>query len=84
MFLRHRSAKSVKSSASSLLSRLTPRRRSKVARAANYAVETLENRCLLTSITLHGGDNFTFINEDGNFQSVKAFGNITAQVIGAK
>jgi hypothetical protein len=84
MFLRHRSARSAKPTKSSNLSQSSQSARSKGAKAVRWAVEALESRRLLT--TLHGGDTLVFLNEDSNYktyQAVEAFGNITAEVIGA-
>ncbi|HET6250607.1 MAG TPA: hypothetical protein VFE47_23165 [Tepidisphaeraceae bacterium] len=92
MSLRHRSAPSAR--ISSLQERFSGgiSARRKIAAAAHWEAEALEQRVMLT--TLHGGgstpfnpempgDRFVFINEDGNFQTIQLFGNITAEVIGA-
>ena len=43
--------------------------------------EFLEPRRLLT--TFHGGDEFAFLDAQGNIEQVNFFGNITAEMIGA-
>ncbi|MDB5332694.1 MAG: hypothetical protein JWP03_3845 [Phycisphaerales bacterium] len=77
MALRHRSATAKKSSH---FSKHHPKARG-IREAARWAVETLEPRYMLTTIV--GGNTFLFRNQDGHLQEIKAFGNITAEIIGS-
>lgn len=79
MTLRHRSAKSRPSQSTPVPA--SSKRHPKRVHALRRAIESLEQRLLLT--TLHGGDTFLFMNEDAHIEQISLFGNITAEVIGA-
>lgn len=87
MALRHPAEKASRSASRSSKSKSRDARANELARAARYAVESLEDRVLLTVVTLHGGDSFSFVNESGTApnvnQTISAIGNITATLVSA-
>lgn len=59
-----------------------PSKRVRISKLKRPIFELLEPRRLLT--TLHGGDVFEFTDAQGNIERVRLFGDITAELIGAK